>query len=60
MKPESMSSPQVMRVLVVDDSAYVRKVVTQMLARSPFLEVVGMARDGARRWSSWPSSTPTS
>ena len=34
------------RVLVVDDSAFVRKVVTQMLARSPFIEVVGAARDG--------------
>ena len=34
------------RVLVVDDSAYVRKVVTQMLSRSPFLEVVATARDG--------------
>jgi two-component system chemotaxis response regulator CheB len=34
------------RVLVVDDSAYVRKVVTQMLTRSPFIEVVGTARDG--------------
>ncbi len=34
------------RVLVVDDSAYVRKVVTQMLSRSPFIEVVGTARDG--------------
>jgi two-component system chemotaxis response regulator CheB len=33
-------------VLVVDDSAYVRKVVTQMLTRSPFVEVVGTARDG--------------
>ncbi len=37
---------RVMRVLVVDDSAYVRKVVKQMLSRSPFLEVVGAARDG--------------
>ena len=34
------------KVLVVDDSAYVRKVVTQMLARSPFLEVVATARNG--------------
>ncbi|MDB4916996.1 MAG: Chemotaxis response regulator protein-glutamate methylesterase [Gemmatimonadetes bacterium] len=34
------------RVLVVDDSAFVRKVVTQMLGRSPFIEVVGAARDG--------------
>ncbi len=37
---------QVVRVLVVDDSAYVRKVVKQMLSRSPFIEVVGIARDG--------------
>jgi two-component system, chemotaxis family, protein-glutamate methylesterase/glutaminase len=34
------------RVLVVDDSAYVRKVVTEMLSRSPFIEVVATARDG--------------
>ncbi|MDH7569309.1 MAG: chemotaxis response regulator protein-glutamate methylesterase [Armatimonadota bacterium] len=34
------------RVLVVDDSAYVRKVVRQMLSRSPSIEVVGSARDG--------------
>lgn len=37
---------EIVRVLVVDDSAYVRKVVAQMIARSPFLEVVGTARDG--------------
>ena len=37
---------QVKKVLVIDDSAYVRKVVTQILSRSPFLEVVGTARDG--------------
>ena len=37
---------QIVRVLVVDDSAYVRKVVKQMLSRSPFIEVVGTARDG--------------
>jgi two-component system, chemotaxis family, protein-glutamate methylesterase/glutaminase len=36
----------VVRVLVVDDSAFVRKVVRQMLSRSPFVEVVGVARDG--------------
>jgi two-component system chemotaxis response regulator CheB len=33
------------RVLVVDDSAYIRKVVREMLSRSPSLEVVGAARD---------------
>lgn len=36
----------IVRVLVVDDSAYVRKIVTAMLSRSPFLEVVATARDG--------------
>ena len=39
--------PSIIRVLVVDDSAFVRKVVSQMLARSPFIEVVGTARDGS-------------
>lgn len=37
---------QLIRVLVVDDSAFLRKVVSQMLSRSPFIEVVGTARDG--------------
>ncbi len=37
---------KIIRVLVVDDSAYVRKVVKQMLSRSPFIEVVGTAHDG--------------
>lgn len=32
--------------MVVDDSAYVRKVVREILSRSPFVEVVGTARDG--------------
>ena len=41
-----MNSPRLIRVLVVDDSAFVRKVVKQMLLRSPFVEVVGTARDG--------------
>ena len=37
---------RVVRVLVIDDSAYVRKVVREILSRSPFVEVVGTARDG--------------
>jgi two-component system chemotaxis response regulator CheB len=37
---------KIIRVLVVDDSAYIRKVMKQMLQRSPFIEVVGAARDG--------------
>jgi len=37
---------EIVRVVIVDDSAYVRKVFKQMLLRSPFIEVVGAARDG--------------
>jgi two-component system, chemotaxis family, protein-glutamate methylesterase/glutaminase len=37
---------QVIRTLVVDDSAFVRKSVREMLSRSPYIEVVGAARDG--------------
>ena len=37
---------EIARILIVDDSAYVRKVIRQMLSRSPFLEIVGTARDG--------------
>jgi two-component system chemotaxis response regulator CheB len=35
---------KILRALVVDDSAYVRKVIKQMLGRSPFIDVVGVAR----------------
>lgn len=34
------------RVLVVDDSAYLRKVLSEMIHRSPLLKVVGTARNG--------------
>ena len=34
------------RVLVVDDSALMRKLIPQMLAADPFIEVVGTAMDG--------------
>jgi two-component system chemotaxis response regulator CheB len=37
---------QPIRVLVVDDSAFLRKVVSQMLARSDAIRVIGTARDG--------------
>ena len=41
-----LRAASIIRVLVVDDSAYVRKMMTQMLSRSPFVEVIGTARDG--------------
>jgi two-component system chemotaxis response regulator CheB len=37
---------QVIRVLIVDDSAFARKMIREMLSRSPYIEVVGTARDG--------------
>ena len=52
--PQAPTMPQVptmpqapIRVLVVDDSAFMRKMVTEILARDPGLCVVGQARDGA-------------
>lgn len=41
-----MTAGPIARVLVVDDSAFVRKTLRQLLERSPFVEVVGTARDG--------------
>jgi two-component system, chemotaxis family, protein-glutamate methylesterase/glutaminase len=35
------------RVLVVDDSALMRKLIPQILQRDPYIEVVGTAMDGA-------------
>ena len=37
---------RVIRTLIVDDSAFVRKVVREMLSGSPQIEVVGLARNG--------------
>ncbi|BAP54846.1 chemotaxis-specific methylesterase [Thioploca ingrica] len=37
---------KIIRVLVVDDSAYIRKVIKKILSRSPFIDVVGTACDG--------------
>jgi two-component system chemotaxis response regulator CheB len=45
--PAIVRAPSLVRVLVVDDSAYVRKMMSQMLTRSPFVDVVGTARNGA-------------
>ncbi|MET0343596.1 MAG: chemotaxis-specific protein-glutamate methyltransferase CheB [Polyangiales bacterium] len=39
-----MAAP--VRVLVVDDSAFARKVLREVLEASPYIEVVGIARDG--------------
>jgi two-component system chemotaxis response regulator CheB len=36
----------VIRTVIVDDSAFVRKAVRTMLSGHPHIEVVGVARDG--------------
>lgn len=41
-----MPSTKTIRVLIVDDSAFARKVVREILADSPLIEIVGAARDG--------------
>jgi two-component system chemotaxis response regulator CheB len=38
---------RLIKVLVVDDSAYIRKVLRMILNKSPFIEVVGTAVNGA-------------
>jgi two-component system chemotaxis response regulator CheB len=37
---------RLLRVLVIDDSAYSRRTIAQILERSPLVEVVDVARDG--------------
>jgi two-component system chemotaxis response regulator CheB len=41
-----MSVRDLIRVLVIDDSAFSRQTITRMLRTSPLVEVVGVARDG--------------
>ncbi len=41
-----MRAPSPIRVLVVDDSAFMRRVLTRILESDPALQVVGTARDG--------------
>ncbi len=45
MKHES-GSQQTVRVLIVDDSAFVRRTITKILEQDPRIEVVGTAWDG--------------
>jgi two-component system chemotaxis response regulator CheB len=41
-----MTAPRPIRVVVVDDSAFARKVLREVLTDAPGLDVVGTARDG--------------
>jgi two-component system chemotaxis response regulator CheB len=41
-----MTRRELIRVLVIDDSAFSRQTITRLLQTSPLIEVVGVARDG--------------
>lgn len=41
------TEPKQVKVLVVDDSAFMRKAITMMLESDPGIKVIGSARDGA-------------
>ncbi|MCZ6464853.1 MAG: chemotaxis-specific protein-glutamate methyltransferase CheB [Proteobacteria bacterium] len=41
-----MKPRELIRVLVIDDSAFSRQTITRMLRTSPLVDVVGVARDG--------------
>jgi two-component system chemotaxis response regulator CheB len=41
-----MTTRELIRVLVIDDSAFSRQAITRMLETSPLVKVVGVARDG--------------
>ncbi len=45
-RPSDALKRRPIRVLVVDDSAFARKVLTQILNESPGIRVIGSARDG--------------
>ena len=41
-----MNTEKIIKVLVVDDSAFMRKALTMMLESDPYIKVIGSARDG--------------
>jgi two-component system chemotaxis response regulator CheB len=41
-----MKKPETIKILIVDDSAFMRKVITDILSEDPMMEVVGRARNG--------------
>jgi two-component system chemotaxis response regulator CheB len=42
-----MKKPETIKVLIVDDSPFMRKVIADILSEDPMLEVVGRTRNGA-------------
>ncbi|WP_373277115.1 hypothetical protein [Calditerricola satsumensis] len=48
------------RVLVVDDSAFMRKVIADLLDQDPDIAVVDTRGTGERPWRRWRSFRPMS
>ena len=46
------------RVLIIDDSALIREVLTQILSKDPGIEVVGTARDPIDAWPKLTALAP--
>lgn len=46
------------RVMVVDDSAFMRKIITDMLSSDPEIEVTGTARNGLDAWEKIKQQKP--
>lgn len=55
---ESTVSPQKIRVLVVDDSAVMRRAITTTLAKDPQLEIAGTANNGRAALDALPGARP--
>ena len=53
-----MSLPAKIRVLVVDDSVVVRRMLTSMLATDPAIEVIGAAANGKIALARIPQYNP--
>ena len=53
-----MNDPQQIRILIVDDSAFIRHTLQKHLATLPDIEVVGIARNGVEALSAIPDVQP--
>jgi two-component system chemotaxis response regulator CheB len=53
-----MEKPKKIRVLIVDDSAFMRKVIGDILSEDPFIDVIGRARNGKEALDAVKTQSP--